>query len=63
VVRHLKRGRLIVVPHRAHGVVGVEGSPCVVGVTGQFIEAGSAERLDTGCGERMPPVPFVLSAG
>jgi len=62
VVRHLKQGRLIVVPHRAHGVVGVEGSACVVGVIDQFIEAGSAEKLDTACIERMPPVPFLLSA-
>lgn len=60
VIRPLKRGRLVVVPHRAHAVVGVEGSECVVGVIDQFIEAGSAERLATGCIERMPPVPFVL---
>jgi pimeloyl-ACP methyl ester carboxylesterase len=61
VVRHLKRGRLIVVPNRSHGVVGVEGSECVVSVIEQFIEAGSAERLDTGCIERMPPVRFILN--
>jgi pimeloyl-ACP methyl ester carboxylesterase len=60
VVRHLKHGRLVVVPNRAHGVVGVEGSACVVGVIHQFIDAGSAERLETGCIERMPPVRFVL---
>ncbi len=60
VVRHLNWGRLIVVPHRAHGVVGVEGSACVVGVITQFIEVGSAEKLDTGCIERMSAVPFVL---
>jgi pimeloyl-ACP methyl ester carboxylesterase len=61
VVRHLKRGRLVVVPNRAHGVVGVEGSACVVGVIHQFIDAGSAEKLDTVCIERMPPVRFVLA--
>jgi len=61
VVRHLKKGRLIVVPHRAHGVVGVEGSDCVVGVITQFIDTGSAERLNTACIERMPPVPFTLT--
>lgn len=63
VIRHLKRGRLIVVPHRAHGVVGVEGSDCVVGVIDQFIEAGSAEKLNTGCIERMPPIKFLLNDG
>jgi pimeloyl-ACP methyl ester carboxylesterase len=61
VVRHLKRGRLVVVPHHAHGVVGADGSACVVGVIEQFIDAGSAEHLDTGCIERMRPVPFVLA--
>ena len=61
VVRHLKRGRLIVVPHRAHGVVGAEGSACVVGVIHQFIDAGSAEKLDVACIDRMPPVRFALT--
>jgi CubicO group peptidase (beta-lactamase class C family) len=60
VVRHLKRGRLVVVPNRGHGVVGVEGSECVVGVIDQFIDAGSADKLDTACIERMPPIPFLL---
>jgi len=59
VVRHLKRGRLIIVPHRGHGVVGAAGSECVVGVIDQFIGAGSAESLDASCIERLPPVPFV----
>ena len=62
VVRHLKRGRLVVVPHRAHGVVGVEGSECVVGVIHQFIESGSADKLDLSCLERVPPVRFELGA-
>ena len=61
VVRHLKRGRLVVVPNRAHAVVGVEGSECVVGVIDQFIQAGSAEKLDAACIERMPPVAFALT--
>jgi pimeloyl-ACP methyl ester carboxylesterase len=58
-IRHLKNGRLIVVPHRAHGVVGTPGSACVVGVIGQFIEAGSAGKLDTGCLEGIPPLTFL----
>jgi pimeloyl-ACP methyl ester carboxylesterase len=63
IVQHLKNGRLLVVPHRGHGVVGSAGSECLVGVIDQFINAGSAENLDVGCVERIPAVPFVLSAG
>ncbi|HBL31485.1 MAG TPA: alpha/beta hydrolase [Acidobacteria bacterium] len=61
VVRHLSRGRLVVVPHRSHGVLGGEGTACVVDVIDQFLAAGSAERLDTACIERIPPVPFLTA--
>jgi pimeloyl-ACP methyl ester carboxylesterase len=60
VVRTLKRGRLIVVPHKGHGVVGAQGSDCVVGVIGQFLDAGAAEKLDTSCVEKIPAPGFVL---
>ena len=62
VVRHLKNGRLVVVPHRGHGVIGAEGSDCVVGVIDQFITAGSAEKLDLTCVAKIRAVPFVLPA-
>jgi pimeloyl-ACP methyl ester carboxylesterase len=61
VVRSLKRGRLIVVPHRGHGVVGAAGSDCVVGVIDQFITAGAAEKLDTSCVEKVPATPFLTA--
>lgn len=63
VVRNLTQGRLVVVPHRDHGVVGAASSGCVVGVIEQFINAASAESLDVGCIERMPALPFVINAG
>jgi pimeloyl-ACP methyl ester carboxylesterase len=62
VVRHLDHGRLVVVPHHGHGVVGGEGSDCIVGVIDQFITAASTEKLDLTCVEKMPAVPFVLPA-
>jgi pimeloyl-ACP methyl ester carboxylesterase len=61
VIRTLKRGRLIVVPHRGHGVIGAEGSACVVGVIDQFVNAGAAEKLDAACVEKIAAVPFVGS--
>jgi pimeloyl-ACP methyl ester carboxylesterase len=60
VVSHLKRGRLLVVPHKGHGVVGAAGSDCVVGVIGQFLDAGSAEKLDVSCVQKIPAAEFVL---
>jgi pimeloyl-ACP methyl ester carboxylesterase len=60
VVSHLKNGRLVVVPHRGHGVIGAEGSDCVVGVIDQFLTAGSAETLDLSCVAQIRAVPFVL---
>jgi pimeloyl-ACP methyl ester carboxylesterase len=60
VVSHLKNGRLVVVPHRGHGVVGAEGSECVVGVIDRFIAAGSAKDLDVSCVAKIRAVPFVL---
>jgi len=59
-VRHLSKGRLVVVPRRSHGVIGGPETGCVVSVIDQFIAAGSADRLDLGCIARIPPVPFVL---
>jgi len=60
VVSHLKNGRLVVVPHRGHGVIGAEGSECVVGVIDQFLNAGSADKLDLSCVAKIRAVPFVL---
>jgi pimeloyl-ACP methyl ester carboxylesterase len=62
VVSHLKNGRLVVVPHRGHGVIGAEGSDCVVGVIDQFITAGSAAKLDLTCVAKIRAMPFVLPA-
>jgi len=60
VVSHLKNGRLVVVPHRGHGVIGAEGSDCIVGVIDQFLAAGSVEKLDLACVSKIRAVPFVV---
>jgi pimeloyl-ACP methyl ester carboxylesterase len=60
IMRHLKRGRLLVVPHGAHRVLGGEGAGCPVGMIRQFLDAASAEGLDTSCLEKIQPVRFVL---
>ncbi|HEY2740019.1 MAG TPA: alpha/beta hydrolase [Thermoanaerobaculia bacterium] len=62
VVSHLKNGRLVIVPHRGHGVIGAEGSGCIVGVIDQLITAGSTEKLDLSCVAKIRAVPFVLPA-
>jgi pimeloyl-ACP methyl ester carboxylesterase len=61
VVKHLSRGRHIVLPSTGHGVA---ATPCGNLLVRNFIEQGSAERLDTACVEtvRRPPF-FVTPAG
>jgi pimeloyl-ACP methyl ester carboxylesterase len=61
VVKHLSRGRHIVVPSTGHGVV---STPCGNHLVSDFIERASAEGLNTDCvaSVRRPPF-FVTPAG
>ncbi|MHC4948082.1 MAG: alpha/beta hydrolase [Planctomycetota bacterium] len=52
-VRHLARGRHVVVPG-SHGVSG----PCVESLMRAFLDAGTADGLDTSCAEAMRLPPF-----
>jgi pimeloyl-ACP methyl ester carboxylesterase len=53
-----ENGLHVVVPGQGHGQVQL---PCVQKLLRRFIDAGSAEGLDTGCIEVFEPAPFFLS--
>jgi pimeloyl-ACP methyl ester carboxylesterase len=63
VARTLKRARRLVVTDAAHGMSGMQGRGCFSGITAAFIEAGTAEGLDTSCIAVMRRPDFVLSLG
>jgi pimeloyl-ACP methyl ester carboxylesterase len=61
VVRHLSRGKHVIVPSTGHGVV---MTPCGNRVVSDFIERGSVDGLDTDCvGDVRRPPFFVTPAG
>lgn len=49
VARHLTNSLNIVVPHGAHGLGGLEGIDCLERLTTEFVDRGTAKRLDTSC--------------
>jgi pimeloyl-ACP methyl ester carboxylesterase len=59
-VRSLKRGRHVVVADGAHSTNGMQGADCLSGLTAAFIEAGTADGLDTSCVARMRRPEFEL---
>jgi len=60
VARGLKRSRHLIVPDGAHSTDGMQGGDCVTGLMAAFIEAGTAEGLDTSCVARMKRPDFEL---
>jgi pimeloyl-ACP methyl ester carboxylesterase len=58
--RTLKRARRVVVPDGSHYLEGMQGGDCVHGLVAAFIEAGTAEKLDTSCLARMRRPDFEL---
>jgi pimeloyl-ACP methyl ester carboxylesterase len=60
VARTLKRARHVVVPDGSHYVEGMQGTDCVHGLTAAFLDAGTAEKLDTSCLARMRRLDFEL---
>jgi pimeloyl-ACP methyl ester carboxylesterase len=61
VTRHLRNARHIAVPATGHGVI---STPCGARLIEEFLDRGSADRLDTSCVDtiRRPPF-FVTPAG
>ena len=61
-VRHLARGRHIVIADGGHDVLGLDGVDCLDQLMTTFIVAGTAEGLDTSClaGVRRQPFPLAL---
>ena len=58
VVRHLARGRHVVVPATGHGVI---STPCGMRLVEAFVDAASADELDTSCVERLRRPPFFVT--
>lgn len=61
-LRHLPRGRHLVIRSGGHSFEGLVGVECVTALMAAFVAAGAAERLDTGClsGIKRPPFPTSL---
>lgn len=49
VARGLKRARHVVVPDGSHFLEGMQGGDCIQDLVAAFLEAGTAEKLDTSC--------------
>jgi pimeloyl-ACP methyl ester carboxylesterase len=59
-VRTLPRGLHLVVPHSGHSAQGLEGADCLDRLATEFIEHGTAEKLDTSCVSGIKRRPFAL---
>ena len=59
VVRHLWRGRHVVIRNNGHPIGNAE--KCIGAMIGQFLDRGSADGLDIGCASEISAPPFLLS--
>lgn len=62
VARTLKRARHLIIPDGGHSLDGMQGADCIPGLIAAFIEAGTAEGLDTSCLAGLRRPDFVLSS-
>jgi pimeloyl-ACP methyl ester carboxylesterase len=63
VVRTLKNGRHLIIADAGHSTQGMTGSDCLDGMIATFIEAGTAQGLDTSCVTGIRRPDFLLSFG
>jgi pimeloyl-ACP methyl ester carboxylesterase len=61
-LRSLPHGRHLVVASGGHSFSGLTGADCVTRLTTDFVEAGSAQGLDTSCISAMKRPPFPTTA-
>jgi len=62
VARTLQRSRRLVIADGGHDTVGMQGEACLSGLTAAFIEAGTADGLDTSCVAQIRRPAFELPA-
>ncbi len=60
--RTLPNGRVLVVPHGAHGQEGLLGASCLDTLIGTFLETGSAKDLNVSCVAKVRRPPFALTS-
>jgi len=60
IAKNLPNSLHIVVPHGAHGLGGLEGIDCVLGLTTGFVEQGTTRGLDTSCVKNIRRKGFAL---
>lgn len=60
VVRHLSRGRHLVLPMAPHSLFGLHGIECVHGLMTDFVNAADAAGLDASCLPEVRRPPFLL---
>jgi pimeloyl-ACP methyl ester carboxylesterase len=60
--RTLPNGRVLVVPHGAHGQNGLEDAGCLDALVAEFIRRGSAKDLDVSCLAKIRRSPFALTS-
>jgi pimeloyl-ACP methyl ester carboxylesterase len=63
VARTLKRSRHLIIADGAHSLDGMQGADCIPRLIAAFIEAGTAEGLDTSCIAHLRRPEFALSSG
>ena len=60
VAKHLPNSLHVVVPHGAHGLGGLQGTECIIGLMAEFVARGTTKGMDTACVKNIRRRGFVL---